>query len=166
MSETNKEFKMKRSWFCKECGWGFDVKVGPNHQEGETGVSSYYCPNCKENVQFEHRVIENTDPNDELYDEDIFCNYCKELKPGDIMHTDFENYSHPVCDYCLEKVEPKHEIGNGIIAEGRAGIIDDREFENGKWTYRVSFDEINFGWFEEEDLKIYTDTHRDVQAQS
>jgi len=105
--EINEEVvvELKRSWFCK-CGYTFDEETGggeyQGYQEGNEGTSTRFCSGCNARTQMEWRVIENTDPDDELDEESGFCGYCQEFKPVDIMNYDFENFSHPVCDYCLE----------------------------------------------------------------
>lgn len=166
MTKTN----LKRSWFCT-CGWTFDEEVGQyKNEEGTEGTSTYYCPNCKQRIEFEWRVIENTDPDDELEEASDICHYCSELKPTDIMHYDYKNYSHPVCDYCVEENSKQiYQVRQSVIvkSDGQIGVVDDVEFENGEWTYRVSFNEIDFGWFGEDELldKMPTNFDADMDAQ-
>jgi len=96
---------LKRTWFCK-CGWTLDEEISGNlkdlDKEGAEGKSQRFCSGCNKRTGVEWRVIENTDPSDELEEPSDYCNYCKEIKPAEIMNDDFENYSHSVCDYCLE----------------------------------------------------------------
>ena len=46
--------------------------------------------------------FENTDPDEELNEISGYCSYCNQTKPNGEMLYDHKNYSHPVCDYCLE----------------------------------------------------------------
>jgi len=104
--------KLKRSWFC-QCGWTFDEMVmGTNKDldlEGAEGTSHRYCSGCNSKVEMAWRVIENTDPDDELNEPSDYCTYCKELKSIDEMHYVWENYSHPVCNDCAEKNNSEHD---------------------------------------------------------
>jgi len=100
MEEVMKD--MKRSWFCKDCGWSFDEEVGLFRSKGDEGISTCYCPNCKARTQFDWKIIENTDPTEQLEVGSGYCNYCQEIKPAEIMNYNFENYLYPVCDYCYE----------------------------------------------------------------
>jgi len=94
---------LKRSWWCQECGCGWNESLGSStEKEGSEGVSTCYCFNCKAITKYDWRIIENTDPDEELDPPAIHCHYCEELKPNEVMNVNFENYSHPVCDYCLE----------------------------------------------------------------
>jgi len=112
-----KKKQLKRSWFC-QCGYTFDEETGSSeYQEGNEGTSTRFCSGCNARTQMEWRVIENTDPDDELDEESGYCGYCQEFKPADIMNYDFENYSHPVCDYCLEKWSENTSDKNDEINE-------------------------------------------------
>ena len=96
---------LKRSWFCK-CGWTFDEEVGDYlNQEGGKGTSTRFCGGCNSKTEMEWRVIENTDPEDELEEASDFCFYCEEIKASDITHGEYENYAYAVCDYCIEQNE-------------------------------------------------------------
>ena len=114
---------LKRSWFCK-CGYTFDEEVGDLKslsKEGAEGKSLYYCSGCGKRVKFEWRVVENTDPDDKLDEPSEYCSYCEQVKPIEIMRNPFENYSHPVCDYCVE-VKNKMDLSSSDIT--RIGQFD------------------------------------------
>lgn len=93
---------IKRTWWCQECGCGHDEKVGVNRSQGNEGVSTYYCSNCKARTKHDWKIIENTDPTEELEEPSLYCEYCEEVKPSDIMNVEYENYPYPVCNYCIE----------------------------------------------------------------
>lgn len=49
------------------------------------------------------------------------------------------------------RVRCKFEVGNFVLVNGKAGKIDDYDKEDN--TYRVSFDDVNFGWYEEGEIQ-------------
>lgn len=100
---------MKISWFCK-CGWTFDEKINSHkYSEGDSGESLCYCSGCHQTLELEWYVIENTDPDEELNEISGYCAYCKQTKPNGEMLYDHKNYSHPVCNSCLEKKSENSE---------------------------------------------------------
>jgi len=103
MEVESMETQLKRSWFCT-CGGTFDEEVGRYFpSEGTDGVSERYCCNCKSRTRMEWRVIENTDPDDELDPSSKFCFYCNELKEAVEVQDEYENYAYPVCNHCIEE---------------------------------------------------------------
>ena len=92
--------KLKRSWFCK-CGWTWDEEVGVYfNAEGDSGSSIRFCNGCHSKTEMEWRVIENTDPDDELEEASAFCFYCEQLLEPCEVNSEYENYAYPVCKDC------------------------------------------------------------------
>lgn len=101
------EYELKRTWFCK-CGWTFDEEVGKYlPAEGTEGTANRFCSGCNSTVQMEWRVIENTDPEDELDEASSFCFYCEQLKEPEEVNEEYENYAYPVCNECI-KIDPDY----------------------------------------------------------
>lgn len=62
----------------------------------------------------------------------------------------------------------KYHQGQAVIVKGTGlGIIDDTEYENDEWTYRVVLNELgDFGWFGEDELTTdCIETIKDIEAQ-
>ena len=96
---------IKRSWFC-QCGWTWDEETGEYlNAEGNEGSSNRYCSGCNSITKLEWRVIENTDPDDELDKPSAFCFYCQQLLEAGNVEQEYKNYAYPVCDKCISNGE-------------------------------------------------------------
>jgi len=91
-----------RDWSCGVCGSGWLEEVG-SHKEAE-GKSTLYCPDCKKRTDFEWRIREISDPEEELEYQSSVCPYCMRLTPNVEMTYACDNFSHPICSHCKEKV--------------------------------------------------------------
>ena len=163
--------KLCRDWSCKKCGSGWLEEVGELSDKKE-GITKYYCNDCKEVTEFEWKIRETSDPDEKLCLPAQWCFYCDQLMPVLDICQKYENYSHPVCNMCIENhqdgIEPisKYEVRDSVIVDGKPYSVVDKEFEGGEWVYGLGGNDIDdYTNVTEAEIIKYTEQMADIDGQ-